>query len=451
MKIPSLVSLCAVYLPFSEVKELCFSEGFPLSLQEIWKEKAFHDFGISRSFFDLYKGGEISSPRQISCFERYLELSSDTQFHSEIAVNEVEGSGQIENFAGFREAVLTRNEDQLEFFFDRMGSEEKSRLIEGLNNVKFLNIIFPQGIESVHLKTLKKVFELSDSGVGFEDCLYDQFYAWIVSRSKRPYETDSYLKKKLLLENSSFFQISRRSTLTPPFQLAIYLDMIKFGNQEAFRRVLQSQTQRSSLLLAVLASGNMSFYTKIRSNVLSIFSSISCHDLRSSICQSVVFGSNPELFNLFFQDVKFEPRLGSNPSEIIKSAIEGYFTHRNLTGIYQIVSRFSFSWPNFQKVNLAGLPIDLLDLFCCRGIFSEQDKTRFLFKILVDNLGYLNVVSFCLSQLELFIFDEEFVMVMNEGELSLPNLQNSFPVSISMILKKFDQWRNLIAFRTNYD
>lgn len=449
MQIPSLVSLCAIYLPFSEVKEFCFSEGFP-SLQEVWREKAFHNFGITRSFFDLYQGGEISSPRQISSFERYLELSSDTQFHSETAVNEAEGSGQIEDFVGFREAVLTHNEDQLEFFFDRMNSKEKTRLIEGLNNVKFLNCIFPQGIESVHLKTLGKVFKLSDSGVGFEDCLYDQFYTWIASRSKRPYETDSYLRKKLLIENSSFFQISRRSTLAPPFQLTIYLDMIKLGNQEAFRRVLQSQTQRSSLLMAVLASGNMSFYTKIRTNVLSIFSSVSCYDVRSSICQAAIFGSNPELFDLFFQDVKFELRLGSSRVEIIKSAIGGYFTHRNLIGIYQILSRFSFSWPDFQEVSLAGLPIDLLDLFCYRGIFSEQDKTRFLFKVLVDNLGYLNVVSFCLSQLELFIFGEEFVMVMDEAELSLPNLQNPFPVSTSRILQKFDQWRKLISFRINY-
>ncbi len=131
-------------------------------------------------------------------------------------------------------------------------------------------------------------------------------------------------------------------------------------------------------------------------------------------------------------------------TDLIQSAIEGYFAHHNLSGTYQILSQFSFSWYDLELKDLrfSGVPIDIIDLLYCKSDFPSCGKAKFLFRILTENLGYLNVVFFCLSHLEGRILEPDFLEQCDHSKLEfhLKNFEGLTPLSVSIIRSTLQRW-----------
>lgn len=402
MQIPSLISLCAVYLPFSEVKELCFSEGFP-SLQEVWREKAFHDFDIPRSFFDLYQGGEISSPRQISSFERYLELTTDkiiSDFQDEI-------SFPYEDAIGLKEAIMNNDEKQIKIYFDRISFDAWIVFFDQLKSSS-PEILFPQEGVNIFYKTIQKLSSLIAGGVNY-DKLYFHFYKQNMHRfdnfvfTNHKLSSETLTVSEILEGNGEFY-----------FKVTTLIAMVKKGNQEALEYLLTNfddlSIHRDRVCWSVLQSGKFELFELFRPffSKLEFPRYAKLINIMERFFRMAAYGGNLEILKELTQIYNFDYVKKFQGDRMIlgkfvRSTVRGFFFHHNLHSTYQILSQFSVPWKTFKKykLKLSGIPIDILDLFYCKNSFClPYHKIQYLIWALFDNLGYLNVVSYCLLRLD---------------------------------------------------
>nr|WIL05347.1 hypothetical protein pmam_308 [Pithovirus mammoth] len=446
----SLFSLSLLSLSLQEVLEICSSGSFP-RCDGIWAEKAEKEFCFPRSFFELHQGGQTSSSRLIPSSFRYLELISSKTFLPELAVSVDKKSGQIsglyESLIGVKEAVIKGDEQQLEFFCRRMKPEFQKQLISNLQQGWFLDLLFPWGGPLIHLQTLQKLLNLGGSYAPLNHSSHPQIFTWYQNQTKCSCSYYFYFNQQILAETTTFKQVLKNNE-TSAYKLNIFFLMVEKGNETVFHfldsfKHKMEKKDKLRFFHSVLRSGRMDFFQLFVPLLDELFPSE--HEIFVEEFEYVFFGSNPQMLELLSQRLKMdEAERETYTTDLIQSAIEGYFAHHNLSGTYQILSQFSFSWYDLELKDLhfSGVPIDIIDLLYCKSDFPSCNKAKFLFRVLTENLGYLNVVFFCLSHLEGRILEPDFLEQCDQSKLEfhLKNFEGLTPLSVSIVRSTLQRW-----------
>lgn len=446
MQVPSLVSSCLIRLPFSQVKELYFSEAFFFP-ENIWADKAHHDFSIPCSFFDRYKGGEFSSFRQIFPFERYLELSnSKTLSNSPDEIFHL-----YEDSIGLKEAIMRNDDNSIEFYFDRISFDAWIVFFDQLKSTS-PQILFPREGFNIFYKTLQKLSSLITNGIKCDDLCY-YFYRQNMHR----FDNFIFLNHKFSSETMTVDEILRGNGQFY-FKVIVLIAMVKKGNREALEYLLNQfdglGVHRARVCWSVLQSGKFELFELFRP----FFSKIEFpHHMTIvnivRLFRMAAYGGNLQILRELTQISKFDyvekfQRDKLILGKIIRSTVRGFFFHRNLFATYQILSQFSIPWKTFKKYKpkLSGVPIDILDLFYHKNSFRlPYHKIQYLFWALLDNLGYLNVVSYCLLRLNELISEPAFPVCLYHSnfEYKLEEMLSLTPLSVSMVNSYIEKWKIL--------
>lgn len=483
MNPPSLFELSLLPFSLKETLEICSSRQFP-PCTEVWKVKAEKNLKIPRQFFDLYLGSDLSSPRPIVESYRYLELAVINSFLPESAVSRDRKTGQItgifESFAGVKDAIIRGDEQEFEFFFARLKPEAKSKLIQILNSQFLLPELFPQGPDAISIHIFGILYRRL-----VEDVPFDQFGPYItgtqfwlagiepsndISDWDYREEVREKIQKRYLADSSRTQQIIESPA---DYFFETFLPLVEKGDQRALQYFLDNFSKgianylTEQVFIAILRSGRVDFldafspYLRkiglkwgltLPSQTASIEDSSRTPDLSTNYFVAAAYGGNSKMVE-FLSLIR-----GETPAEIVtkgnysfanryvRSAVDGFFSHRNVLGTYDLIQPIPFNSWTTDLVALSGLPIDILDLLYHKFPIVEDSPSRtwFLGKILSQNLGYLNVVFYCLAQLETQIRNEnffEYLIVTTIPEPIFTDGKILTPLSVSIIESAIESWK----------
>lgn len=408
MNPPSLLHLSLLPLSAEQTIEICSSDQFP-SCDEIWKAKAQLDFGFSSDFFDFFLD---SSGRSLNNFQRYLELSLVNSFLPQA------GEDLIEGIAGVKDAVLKGSEDQLNFFLFRLCPKAKVQLAEILNSSSKLKSLFPQGPDLISFSVFDSlVYRLTGQSLKDEKETISASQLWLIEeKSPGPLEIKirnqmaycGAIPQKELLENWDFF----------PIDILCYL--IEKGNEQALEKVLSFTRMGrfgftfGRVFVSILRSGRIDFINAFRP-YLKYLNSLADQPSEKPVPNShyyfteAFYGGNPKFIEFLNEIGKLtlEDKLKSSSiftAGCLRSAFEGFLFHRNLEATCQMVEQIpELNFSLICAVDFSSLPVDVID-YVYRKISTKDhfSPSAFFAKILSENLGYLNVVDFCLEKLREF-------------------------------------------------
>lgn len=437
-QVPSLFKLSLVPLSVQETLEICGSGRFP-PCQGVWKRKAEVNLGIPPNFFDLYLGGPTSTFRPISEPSRYLELLAISDFSPEMAVYVVkktgEISGLIESFAGVQDAVYKNNSEQFDFFFARLKPWLRNSIIE---YVETLGFPIP---EDFSLKFFQQVLgKVPNFNFGSDPAKNG---------------AKMFLTKNFLIPGRSDDPIESPALYVS--ELDRLLSLIEKGNLKSLQDAITPQrlNSRNSMIEifnSVLKSGQsdlLNFFSLYSEQLIPKDSEFSFQLRRLFI--SAAKGGNPNFIEMLQRVSGINPYIMHNSIDFYqnfcKAAIQGFFTNRNVVWTRQIFENISPNLIFFYGSSWKGIPIDVIDSI----ISKYTDKgvgTRkvLLIKMMLDNLGYVNTILYCLNQLNLI--PQEYKVVDVSDQLSFSKLKGNnnmlAPLSTSLIKSSISSW-------TDYD
>ncbi|AHH01849.1 hypothetical protein pv_282 [Pithovirus sibericum] len=192
----------------------------------LWRMIAERDFSTPPEFFDLISGREITG------FERYLEIASSFNLLPEMAASVRSGQvcGLVESSLGFLQGLVCANSSILAFFFPRLKEEVKQNLSFQVNSGQ---IVGEKGnfVTFSHLVT----YLMGEEAI-----------------QKIPFPS----RAQLAVELNEFDLISNLFDCSDKTQLL--LEMVENGNGNAFDLLMQGE-KNEELALTILRSGNLSF------------------------------------------------------------------------------------------------------------------------------------------------------------------------------------------------
>lgn len=445
MNPPSLLHLSMLPLSTEQTIEICSSDQFP-SCDEIWKAKAQLDFGISPEFFDLFLGLSKSSKRSINNFQRYLELSSVNSFLPQVSED------LIEAFAGVRDAVLKGDEEQLDFFFSRLGPEAKSELTEIVSSSSKLDSFFPQGADLVSFPVLDKlVNQLTGHSLKETSGKISPAQLWLIKEKIR-----GPLEVKIRIQMAYCEAIPHRELIEDwdSFPPDVLCYLIERGNEQALEKVLSFTRQGrfgftfEGVFLSILKSGRMDFVEAFRPyfqylNSLTDKPSKKLVPTFHYYFAEAFYGGNSKIIEFLSENGKITLAKKQKPqgtgfvSDYLRNILEGFFFHRNVEASCQTIEQIpelKFV-RSFDSINFSSVPIDILD--CIYRVVSQSSyfsPRNFFTKVLLHNLGYLNVVNFCLEKLK--ELDGKELTLLSEDPIfqeTLDKYSDLTPISVSAV------------------
>lgn len=192
----------------------------------LWRMVAERDFSTPPEYFDLIPGREITG------FERYLEIASSFNLLPEMAASVRSGQicGLVESVLGFLQGLTHANSSTLAFFFPRLKEEVKQILSSQVNSGQ---IAGEKGnfVTFSHLVT----YLMGSDAI-----------------QKIPFPS----RAQLAVELNEFDLIFNLFDCSDKSQLL--LQLVEDGNENAFNLLMQRE-ERKEFSLAVLRSGNLSF------------------------------------------------------------------------------------------------------------------------------------------------------------------------------------------------
>lgn len=463
----SLSSLILLRLPFQQALEVCSSEQFP-PCTGLWKKKAELEFGFSGNFFDLYLGAPLSTPRSIPESYRYLELGTINSFLPESAVSQDRKTGQItglfESFIGVKEAVMQGNLGQFQFFFSRMKPETKEQLKEMASSLTQLSSLFPRGANLISFPVFDALVQnLGLSSLEKINQPQNQTQQWILA-GKPPNSIDRSLNdQKARMGGFSFEEI-----LTNPlyFSNDVLLSLIERGDERALKELLLAFENGTNLpdlrriFGAILRSGRIDFVGAFEPYFKYVVSRSISYDNNGPVENVVGFpmiyffnaayGGNQQVIDLLSQfnqksplDIIRNDRSFAN--SYLRSILDGFFLHGDVVAVRSLIEQIPFrSSGIISQINFSSLPIDILDLIYHKIPFDKfYSPVDFLSKILVQNLGYLNIVTFCLAGLDSERNKEYFFPDLKHSglERDLEKHEKLTPMSVSIVRSALDSWK----------
>nr|WIL05338.1 hypothetical protein pmam_299 [Pithovirus mammoth] len=436
-QVPSLFELSLVPLSVQETLEICNSGRFP-PCQGVWKRKAEVNLGIPPNFFDLYLGGPTSTFRPISEPSRYLELLAINDFSPEMAVYVVkktgEISGLIESFAGVQDAVYKNNSEQFDFFFARLKPWLRNSIFEYVETLGF------PIQEDFSLKFFQQVLEkVSSPYYGSNPAIH----------GARIFLKEHFLipRENIEITDSPALFLSELDRLLP---------LIEKGNLKTLQDTLTPQRKKSQNSLveifnSVLKSGQpdlLQFFSPYVVKVIPTSSGFSPQLQRLFV--SAAKGGNPAFIEMLQKISGYDPYVMESAfpefyQNFCGTLIQGFFAHRNVIWTRQLFENMiSPSLLSFYDSSWKGIPVDILD-----SVISKSEdfvRRRFLVDMMLDNLGYINVILYCLNQLSLLPQEYKKIDTIDQIEFRKIKGNGSMlaPLSTSLIKSSISSW-------TDYD
>lgn len=460
MALPSLFDLSLLNLSVTDTLQVCgASFALPSCGENIWPRKAEKNLKIPSEFFDLYLGSPLSTRRPISESYRYLELASVNNFLPEAAVSRDVKTGQIsglfESLNGVKEAILRGDEQQFEFFFPRLKPNAIQRLNFLFEYPQLISDLFPQGPNQVSFD----LFVTFCQRLGFwnsnEGKVTSPAQDWIIRDTP-----GRSLEEKFQVRASFNAPITDLSILNSYLPEAILL-LIEKGQESALTFLLGKFRRGEMLLLvskvfiAVLRSGNFDFFDAFSPYFPNVgLETMSNFHIPNEYFIAAAYGGNPTILN-FLLEVKgttFEEIIKQNVVSFINlfvdSTLLGFFSHRKILWTYDILRNFPLQYYSNRSF-LSSVPIDFLDLIYYKTSTDQYDfynssVISLLTQTLASNLGQLNVVFFCLNQLEKYIHEENFYIYFN-GRISSHAIhlnKDLTPLSVRLVEDTVKQWKS---------
>lgn len=460
MALPSLFDLSLLGLSVTDTLQVCgASFALPSCEENIWPRKAEKNLKIPSEFFDLYLGSPLSTRRPISESYRYLELASINNFLPETAVSRDVKTGKIsglfESLNGVKEAILRGDGRQFEFFFSRLKPAAIERLNFMFDYPQLISDLFPQGPNQVSFE----LFVIFCQRLGFwnskEGKVTSPAQDWIIRDTP-----GNSIEERFEIRASFNAQITNPSVLARYSTDAILL-LIEKGQEpalifflDAFRRGELKQMIKE-VFIAVLRSGNFDFFDSfsLYFSVVGLGTTSNPY-LSDEYFIAAAYGGNLVIINFLLEvkggtlkTIKWENKLKFNDS-FVEAALHGFFTHRNVLRLYDILQTADSKY-YLSKTQLSSISIDVLDLIHCDILQKEEGYSSyeiiiFLSQALSANLGQLNVVFFCLNQLEKYIHEENFYVYFN-AQLSshIIHLNKDLtPLSVRLVEDTVKQWKS---------
>lgn len=469
MNPPSLFTLTLLPLPLQEILEICLSGRFP-PCTGIWKRKAELEFGFAGNFFDLYLGSEISTPRPIPESYRYLELGAINSFFPELAASRDRKTGQIsglfESFIGVKEAILQGNMEQFQFFFDRMKPEAKQELKKNLESVGKLSLLFPMGADRISFP----VFNALLQGLGLPPLdkivqPQDPSQQWILT-GKPPRSIDQSVND----QKARMGGFVPNEILNNPlyFSHDVLLSLVEKGNEKALMELLsafndgRTQPTSKAIFRAILRSGRIDFvdafepyfkYVVLRSAAFDIdgIYEEKFAGFPTDFFLDAAYGGNQQIVNFLSQSnqqssLDMMRNSESFTSVYLRAILDGFFLHRDVIAVHSLIEQITLNSTGIihrSRINFSSLPIDVLDLLSHKIPFKEiYSAVDFFSQVLGQNLGYLNVVIFCLNGLATERGRENFFRHLERSGLSqvLERFEKLTPLSVSIVRSTLQSW-----------
>nr|WIL05341.1 hypothetical protein pmam_302 [Pithovirus mammoth] len=449
MALPSLFSLSLLPLSTQQILEICQSGQFP-SCAGIWKRKAELDFDFWEPFFDLYLGSETSSRRMISEYFRYLELGSINYFLPQAAASHDTNTGKIsglwESFIGVKEAILTGDDEKFNFFISRLKPETLKELKNyWMSIAERIGDLFPQGPDLISIslfdRLLQEVGEKSIDDINstekasaaqrwIKNSRFPEFLPlWVLIRDQKAFSGD--IPQEELFENWDRYSPK------------VLLKLIERGNQEALNKVLSFFEEgrfgfkAEEILLSVLKSGRsvIQEFEPFLQYVKFYRNNIDLH------FEAAVFGGNWENVELISR--LSETNISLPMSTYISSVCKGFFFHRDVVSSCNMIDKIpGYTWFDVSGLDYSSLPIDIIDLIYHKTSFVNASSVSFFSLVLQYNLGYLDIVQFCLDELERRRSEPNFVENLTPHQLNyyLEAYEKLTPLSVSLVRSAMQSW-----------
>nr|WIL05342.1 hypothetical protein pmam_303 [Pithovirus mammoth] len=452
MELPSLFNLSLTTLPVSQTREICESGEFP-PCEGVWERKAELELNFWEKFFNLYLGSETSSKRPISEYFRYLELASVNSFLPELAASKNVETGEIfglyESFAGLKEAVLKGDETQFDFFFTRLRPETLEWLKTHLKFLHSIEDLFPQGPGFISLDLFDKL--LQETGqMALEEYpkLSEPSAAqrW-VAKDMNHYPLRAQIRnQKAMSKDSPQVQLLEN---WDQFSSQVLLKLIERGNRQALDKVLdffdngRFDFEAEQIFLSILRSGELSFVQAFEPFIQYVV--FYDEEQSQKYFDAAAFGGNWENVEMVSKLMDLDIKNYLSLKDYLISIIKGFFFHRDLSGACFMIDQLDGyeSSDIFEDVNFASVPLDIIDLVYHRTTFyTSFSEVYFLSSVMWANLGYLNVVQFCLDELEKLrgvkYFKKDFEDT--QPDFHLDKYEVLTPLSVSLVRSAIETW-----------